>query len=146
MDNPALVPVIDDAPNTVSQPLICETVTAADVVSRQSLLGLNAANFFLAEITGVVMPFLGAYLKMRHWSETAIGLAISIAGLGVFLMQTPAGIIVDKMRRRRTLLASSSILLGVCYGLLPLVPTHTSWIDPLLFIAGMGQAFFLPLL
>src|SRR5947199_101221 len=26
--------------------------------ARQSALGLNAANFFLAEVTGVVMPFL----------------------------------------------------------------------------------------
>ena len=146
MDSPALDLMIDDAPATLPQPLNGETVTTTNVASRQSLLGLNAANFFLAEITGVVMPFLGAYLKMRDWTETAIGLAISIAGLGVFLMQTPAGMIVDKMRRRRTLLAGSSILLGVCYGLLPLVPTYAGWIDPLLFVAGMGQAFFLPLL
>ena len=115
-------------------------------VSRQSRVGLNAANFFLAEITGVVMPFLGSYLKGTKWSETAIGVAISLAGLGVFLMQTPAGMIVDRVRQRRTLLAGASILLGVCYGLLPLVPARPGWIDPLLFVAGMGQAFFLPLL
>jgi hypothetical protein len=35
----------------------------ATPVSRQSVIGLNAANFFLAEVTGVVMPFLGDYLK-----------------------------------------------------------------------------------
>ncbi|HEX4146557.1 MAG TPA: MFS transporter [Pirellulales bacterium] len=115
-------------------------------VSRQSLIGLNAANFFLAEITGVVMPFLGDYLKGRQWSESALGVAISLAGLGVFLMQTPAGLIVDRVRWRRTLLAGASLLLGVCYGLLPLVPAHPAWIDPLLFVAGTAQAFFLPLL
>ena len=107
---------------------------------------MNAANFFLAEITGVVMPFLGDYLKERQWPETAIGLAIALAGLGVFLMQTPAGMIVDRMQRRRTLLAGVSVLLGVCYGLVPLVPAHPSWVTPLLFVAGIGQAFFLPLL
>jgi MFS family permease len=115
-------------------------------VSTQSRVGLNAANFFLAEITGVVMPFLGDYLKNRHWPETAIGFAIAIAGLGVFLMQTPAGLIVDRFRRRRTLLAGTSILLGICYGLVPWVPARPGWVTPLLFVAGVGQAFFLPLL
>jgi MFS family permease len=117
-----------------------------EMVSLQSRAGLNAANFFLAEITGVVMPFLGAYLQGQHWSETAIGFAIALAGLGVFLMQTPAGMITDRVRQRRTLLAGASILLGVCYGLLPLVPANPGWVNPLLFGAGAGQAFFLPLL
>ncbi|HET6323936.1 MAG TPA: MFS transporter [Planctomycetaceae bacterium] len=115
-------------------------------VSLRSRVGLNAANFFLAEITGVVMPFLGSYLEGQQWSETAIGIAIGLAGLGVFLMQTPAGMITDCVRQRRTLLAGASIVLGVCYGLLPLVPAHPAWVDPLLFAAGAGQAFFLPLL
>jgi hypothetical protein len=44
------------------------------------------------------------------------------------------------------MLAGASILLGACYGLLPLVPSHPGWVDSLLFVAGTGQAFFLPLL
>ncbi len=122
------------------------TTATNGTVSLRSRVGLNAANFFLAEITGVVMPFLGAYLSGKQWSETTIGIAISLAGFGVFLMQTPAGMIVDRVRQRRTMLASASILLGVCYGLLPLVPAHPAWIDSLLFVAGTAQAFFLPLL
>ncbi|HEV7998511.1 MAG TPA: MFS transporter, partial [Planctomycetaceae bacterium] len=97
-------------------------------------------------ITGVVMPFLGAYLEGQQWSETGIGVAIGLGGLGVFLMQTPAGMMTDWVRQRRTLLGGASILLGVCYGLLPLVPAHPAWVDLLLFVAGAGQAFFLPLL
>ncbi len=73
-------------------------------------------------------------------------MAIALAGLGVFLMQTPAGLIVDRVRQRRTLLAGASLLLGICYGLVPLVPARGAWIDPLLFVAGTAQAFFLPLL
>ena len=61
---------------TGSQPSSPATDTAPGTISRQSRVGLNAANFFLAEITGVVMPFLGAYLQGRRWSETAIGVAI----------------------------------------------------------------------
>jgi MFS family permease len=117
-----------------------------ETVSVRSRVGLNAANFFLAEITGVVMPFLGSYLEGQQWSETAIGIAIGLGGLGVFLMQTPAGMITDHVRQRRTLLAAASIVLGVCYGFLPLGPAHPAWVDPLLFVAGAGQAFFLPLL
>ena len=131
---------------TTSQSPTPTTDTALNTVSWQSRGGLNAANFFLAEITGVVMPFLGAYLQGRRWSETAIGIAISLAGLGIFLMQTPSGMIVDRVRQRRTLLAGASILLDVCYGLLPLVPAQPGWVDSLLFVAGTGQAFFLPLL
>ncbi len=115
-------------------------------VTLRSKVGLNAANFFLAEITGVVMPFLGAYLHSREWTESAIGVAIALAGLGVFLMQTPAGMLVDRIRQRRTLLASASLLLGVCYGLLPIVPAIAVPIDSLLFTAGVAQSFFLPLL
>ncbi len=127
------------APRTAAQ-----TQTAA--VSVRSRVGLNAANFFLAEVTGVVMPFLGDYLKGQNWSETPIGLAISAAGLGVLLTQTPAGLITDRVCQRRALLAGASLVLGLAYGLLPLVPSSPVWLDPLLFIAGAAQAFFLPLL
>ncbi len=113
--------------------------------SFQSRFGLNAVNFFLAEITGVVLPFLTKFLKDRGWQADAIGIAVSVAGLGVFLMQSPAGLIVDRVRQRRALLGGASLLLGACYGLLPLVPAKWWIVDPLLFLAGAGQAFFLPL-
>jgi MFS family permease len=119
---------------------------AAVAVSRRSRLGLNAANFFLAEMTGVVMPFLGKYLKQHGWSETALGVAISAAGLGVFLTQTPSGFLVDRIRQRRALLAGVSLLVGVCLGIVPLVPARPECLSPLLFVAGVGQSFFGPLL
>jgi MFS family permease len=119
---------------------------ATPSVSLQSRFGLNAANFFLAEVTGVVMPFLNDFLHTRHWRYDAIGLATALAGLGVFLMQTPAGFLVDRFGRRRTLLAGASLVLGICYGLVAVVPARGWLIDPLLFLAGTGQAFFAPLL
>ncbi len=117
----------------------------AQPVSVQSGIGLNAANFFLAEVTGVVMPFLNAFLQGSHWRYDAIGVATALAGLGVFVMQTPAGFIVDGVARRRTLLAGASLMLGVCYGLVPFVPAHEWLTDSILFVAGTGQAFFAPL-
>ena len=80
--------------------------------SSRSRAGLNAANFFLAEVTGVVMPFVAVSLQGR-WRYDAIGLAVALAGLGVFLTQTPAGFLVDRVRQRRALLAGASLFLGV---------------------------------
>jgi MFS family permease len=128
-----------------------ETVVARPAASvappsLQSRVGLNAANFFLAEITGVVVPFLATFLARRGWRDDAVGIAVAAGGLGVLLMQTPSGVIVDRVRQRRLLLAGASLLLGVCYGPLPLLPAHWAVVDPLLFLAGAAQAFFLPLL
>src|SRR2546425_767836 len=94
---------------------------ASGSVSWSSRGGLNAANFFLAEVTGVVMPFLAKFLLERGWRAGAIGMTSALAGLGALLMQTPAGFLVDRLRQRRALLAGTSLVLGACYGLLPLV-------------------------
>lgn len=120
--------------------------SARGSVSWTSRIGLNAANFFLAEVLGVILPFLSKFLAERGWREGAIGIAVALGGLGVFLMQTPAGFVIDRVRQRRGLLAGSSLILGTCFGLLPLVPARAAWIDPLLFSAGVCQAFFNPLL
>ena len=115
-------------------------------LSLQSQVGLNAANFFLAEVVGVIVPFLSKYLVESGWSDGGVGVAIALGGLGVFLMQTPAGFLVDRIRQRRTLLAGASLLLGLCYGVLPLLPARWTCLDPLLFLAGMSHSFFAPTL
>jgi len=115
-------------------------------LSVQSRMGLCAANFFLAEISGVVVPFLSKYLVGRGWSDGSVGVAIALIGLGVFVMQTPAGFLVDRIRRRRALLAAASLIVGLCFGLVPLLPARWFYLDPLLFFGGMGRSFFGPLL
>jgi MFS family permease len=118
----------------------------APSLSWLSSIGINSGNFFLAEVTGVTLPFVAAYLKDLHFTALPIGVALTLAGLGVFLMQSPAGFITDRVRQRRMLLAGASVLLGACYALVPIVPASSFFIDPLLFLSGVGQAFFLPLL
>ena len=49
------------------------------------------------------------------------------------------------MPYRRLLLAGASLVLGVCYGVVPLVPARWWLVDPLLVVAGASQAFFNPL-
>ncbi len=121
-------------------------VDARPARASRSIVGLNAANFFVGGVVGIVLPFATDLLRERAWRYDAIGVATSALGLGVFLFQTPAGVIVNRVRFRRSLLALSSIVLGVCFGLIPRAAAHPISIYPLLFVAGISQAFFQPLL
>ncbi len=130
---------------TIEMPTPCSPAIGSHATSRDRF-GLNAANFFLAELTGVVMPFLAKFLAERGWRDDAIQFAAAGCGLGVFLMQTPAGILTDRIRNRRLLLAAVSLVVGLCFGILPLVPSSGWVIGPLVFIGGAAQAYFVPLL
>jgi MFS family permease len=116
------------------------------MMNRRSLWGLNAANFFQAEMVGVILPVLNAFLKEAHWRYDAIGFATAAAGLGSFLFQTPAGWATDRFSCRRHLFAAMAILTGLCFLLLPFVPRTYAWVDSLLFVSGVTQSFFVPLL
>ena len=114
--------------------------------SRRSYFGLNAANFFQAEAVGVVLPILNTFLKEAKWRYDEIGLATALLGLGTLLFQTPAGILVDRIKSRRLLFFIASITVGLCFGLIPSLPRTAAWIDSLLFLAGVAQSIFIPVL
>ena len=112
----------------------------------RSLFGLNAANFFQAEMVGVILPVLNALLKGAGWRYDTIGLATAAAGLGTLLFQGPAGWLTDRLSRRRVAFAAVSILTGVCFVAIPLLPLAPGWVDSLLFVSGAAQSLFAPLL
>lgn len=116
------------------------------VPSRRSRFGLNAANFFQAEAVGVVLPMLNTFLKEAQWRYDQIGLATALLGLGTLLFQTPAGILVDRIKSRRRLFFVASIAVGVCFGVIPFLPHTAVWIDSLLFLSGVAQSIFIPVL
>jgi MFS family permease len=109
-------------------------------------LALNAANFFQAEMLGVVLPVLNVFLKESHWRYDAIGLATAVAGLGTLIFQTPAGVIIDGVRQRRALFSTMALGTGLCFTLIPVLPHTPAWIYSLLFVSGVSQSFFAPLL
>ena len=115
-------------------------------ISTRSWVGLNSVNFFLAELVGVILPFLSDYLKQKGWDYDTIGMALAVGGLGTFLMQIPAGIISDRIECRRRLLGGSSLILGLCYAFLPLAAGSVVGVTTLLFISSAANAFFVPLL
>jgi MFS family permease len=114
--------------------------------SLQSRFGLNAANFFQAEAVGVVLPVLNTFLREAHWRYDQIGIATALLGLGTLLFQTPAGILVDRVQNRRLLFFVASIAVGVCFGVIPFVPRSAIWVDSLLFVSGVAQTLFIPVL
>ena len=112
----------------------------------RSRIGLNAANFLQAEAVGVVLPILNTFLKESHWRYDQIGIATAMAGLGTLLFQTPAGYLVDRVKSRRGLFAVTSLGVGVCFGTIPFVPRTSFVIDSLLFLSGVLQSLFVPVL
>ncbi|MGB8063042.1 MAG: MFS transporter, partial [Candidatus Sulfotelmatobacter sp.] len=110
------------------------------------MIGLNAANFFQAEMVGVVLPVLSAFLRESNWRYDAIGVATAAGALGTLIFQTPAGLITDRLSCRRWLFAVAAMITGFCFAIIPIIPHSYTWIDPLLFVAGAAQSFFAPLL
>ena len=114
--------------------------------SAPSRIGLNAVNFFLAEVVGVVMPFLADLLRERGWRYDMIGVAASAAGLGVLFAQAPAGALLDRVHAHRWWLAGASLVLGIAFGSVPHVArAHSGTLAALLF-GGIAQSFFGPAL
>jgi MFS family permease len=115
-------------------------------LSRRSFLGLNAANFLQAEMVGVVIPVLNGFLRTVGWRYDAIGVATAAAGLGTLAFQALAGWLTDRWKWRRGAFAAASVLTGICFAAIPLIPHTAAWIDSLLFLSGAIQSFFGPLL
>jgi hypothetical protein len=91
----------------------------------RSLTGLNAANFFQAEMVGVILPVLNAFLREAHWRYDAIGVT-AVAGLGTLLFQTPAGWLTDKLSCRRIVFVIMASITGGCFVVIPLLPSTYS--------------------
>ncbi len=117
----------------------------------RSRFGLNAANFFQAEAVGVVLPVLDSFLRDAHWRYDQIGIATALLGLGTVLFQTPAGVLAHRFPRPRLLFFLASIAVGLCFGAIPLLPRHSLphaqlSVDILLFLSGVAQSLFAPVL
>ena len=115
--------------------------------SARSRFALNAVNFFLAELSGIGSPYLSDLLHDWGWTDSSIGLAASMPGLGVFLLLPAVGFFLDRTRHARRVLVAASLAVGTCYLALPsLVGWSPVAVYVTLFASGLAQAFFAPLL
>jgi predicted MFS family arabinose efflux permease len=115
--------------------------------SPQSRYALDGANFFLAGLAGIGSPFLSNLLRDAGWTYEAIGVAASMPGMGVCLLQAAAGFYLDRARHTRVILAAASVAVGACYALLPSLVHGAHFATYVtLFGSGLAQALFGPLL
>jgi MFS family permease len=77
------------------------------MAASRSLRGLDALNFFLADVQTGVGPFVAIVLASQGLSASAIGIALTFGGLAGVLCQIPVGALVDATHHKRALLAGA---------------------------------------
>ncbi|MFL9913598.1 MFS transporter [Paraburkholderia sp. RL17-337-BIB-A] len=91
--------------------------------SSRSLRGLDGLNFLMADVRDGLGPFLSVYLKgTQHWGAGNIGLVMAASGIAAAICQIPAGLLVDAVRVKRLLVATSGLLVGTACLLIAFFP------------------------
>jgi MFS family permease len=71
--------------------------------------GLDYFNLFVANVQTGFGPFIAVYLSGQSWTQTAIGVALSVGTVSSMASQVPAGAFVDAIRNK-TRVAAFSVL------------------------------------
>jgi MFS family permease len=101
--------------------------------------GLNWLNFFTAAVQTGFGPFIAVYLTEQRWSQTDIGVALSIGTIAALISQLPAGMLVDFVHHKRWLTAAALGLLGFSALLLVGLPSpNLVWASQILHAAASG--------
>lgn len=91
---------------------------------RRAKRGLDAANFFLADVRAGLGPYLAIYLlTVQKWDQQRIGVAMSIATIAGIVAQTPAGALVDTTRAKRGIMVVAAVMVTATCLLLPWLPS-----------------------
>jgi MFS family permease len=91
---------------------------------RRSLYGLDWFVFFVADVQTGFGPFIAVYLTTHKWTQTDIGLVLTVGGLVSLLGQIPAGALLDALPSLRRAAAVSVCLVGLSALILAFWPTH----------------------
>jgi MFS family permease len=113
--------------------------------SARSQRGLDWLTFFAADVQTGFGPFIAVYLAAHSWTETQIGLALSIGTLTAMAGQVPAGILVDATPNKRVAallallaIAGSAVLLALWPDLWPVMGAEV--------LHGVASAVLVPAL
>ena len=105
----------------------------------RSLRALDVVNFFLADVTGGLGPFLGVYLQQRHWSPADIGIVMTIGGIAGMVVTVPMGAVVDGTRAKRAILAACTVAIALA-SLLILVASGVVAVSVSQIVSGVAGA------
>jgi MFS family permease len=109
--------------------------------SPRTLYGLDWLNFFLADVQTGVGPFLAIYLAGYKWDTQSVGLALTVGGLAGIAAQTPAGALVDRTRRKRTVIAVGIFALAIGALMIALLPRFWPVLIAQALIGGTSSVF-----
>ncbi|MCB1391659.1 MULTISPECIES: MFS transporter [unclassified Nitrobacter] len=93
--------------------------------SAQSQRGLDWFIFFLADVQTGFGPFVAVYLTTQKWTQSEIGLILSIGGIIGLIGQMPGGAVVDAARSERLVAGLAVATIGVsalAYAAWPIFP------------------------
>jgi MFS family permease len=88
-----------------------------------SRYGLNGLNFFTAAAQTGFGAYVAVWLTQQGWSQTSVGLALSIGTGAALLGQLPGGVLIDAVHHKRNTTAIALVVLGISALLLALPPT-----------------------
>lgn len=99
-------------------------IPEAPTPSKSSGRGLDAFTFFIANLQTGFGPFLAVYFTQQKWTQSDIGLALTVGGLVSLLGQVPGGAFVDASRSKRFAAAFSAIFVGASAVMLAAFPSY----------------------
>lgn len=113
---------------------------------RGSVRALMALNFCIADVQNGMGPYVALFLQSAvGWGPAQIGTALAAGNLAQVAAQTPAGALIDRLRRKRTLLIVGIVMIAVAC-------LSTVWLTTLPVVTGaqaligMAGAIFPPCL
>src|SRR5258707_1561090 len=93
---------------------------ASEAGTRAAGRGLDWLNLFVANIQTGFGPFIAIYLTTQGWTQTEIGLALSVGTVTAMASQLPAGALVDAIANKHSVgffsilaFTASALLLGL---------------------------------
>ena len=92
-------------------------------ISKQSRLGLDWMNFFLADIQTGFGAFVAFYLAELGWPKSQVGLALSVGTIAGLVAHIPGGALVDWAPWKRGLAALGIAMIAAAAVILALVPS-----------------------
>ncbi|WP_010183313.1 MFS transporter [Sphingomonas sp. PAMC 26605] len=93
---------------------------------RQGKRGLQALNFFMADMQAGIGPFLGVFLQQRGWTAGPIGTVMTAGGIAGMLMTAPAGAFIDHTEKKRLVVIVTGIATVVASLLILL--SQSAWV------------------
>jgi MFS family permease len=103
--------------------------------SPKSRRGLDWFVFFVADVQTGFGPFVAVYLTAQKWTQTDIGLILTIGGLIALFGQIPGGAILDAIRSPRLAAGMSVFIIGISALMLAVWP-----IFPVVLMSRILQA------